>query len=122
MAGGRWLAGFLIAVTISPGCRRSAAAQAADAAKNSSQLAASKEQAQLWQTAADKGSPGLERVPVAPEPIAKRRGQSPPGRSTPVPPQPVVIPPGVQSSIRIVGFPAQPNNSYEGAATVVDAA
>lgn len=118
----RWLVGIMIAATISPGCRRSPEARATEAASNASRLAASQEQAQLWQAAAKTGSPGLENVPTVLEPVAKRRGQSPPGRSTAVPPQPITIPAGVQSSVRIVDFPAEPAKSYDGPAIVVDAA
>ena len=109
-----------LAVAIAPGCRQSPESRAAEAAENTSELAVSQQQAQLWQNAAAKGSPGLERVPTVEQPVERRR-QSPPGRSTPVPRQPITIPSGVQNSIRIVEFPADPAKSYEGPATVVDA-
>ena len=119
MAAAQWQVGILIALAISMGCRPSAAEQSADAAESTSRLATSKEQAQLWNDAADRGAPGLDRVPAAPEPIQQRRASPPSGRSTSVPPQPITIPPGVVNAIRVIEFPAEPLKSYEGDATVV---
>ncbi|HVG55980.1 MAG TPA: hypothetical protein VM846_16185 [Vicinamibacterales bacterium] len=116
--GARWLAGVAIALTLSPGCRGCRQSAAEEAAETTARLSTTKEQAQLWQEAADKGSPGLERVPIAQEPVQERR-PSPPVTSTPVPAQRIVIPLGVVNAIRVVEFPANPLTSYEGPATVM---
>ena len=109
----------LIALAVSAGCR-SSERQAAEAARNSSQTAATAEQKQLWQDAADNGAPGLERVPVPSEPVRPRaRVQVPAGQSKP---QPVEIPKGVRSEIRILTYPKDPFASYMGQATVGAAA
>jgi len=119
----RWLSPVtLMALAVCLGCG-SPESRAAEAAESTSQLAASTKQKQLWQDAADNGhAPGLERVPKVQNPVEPRKQPSQPGTSTPVPPQAVTIPPDVPSSIRIVGFPSDPGKTYEGPATVVDAA
>lgn len=117
-----WQAGVVIALAFSISCRPSAAEQSADAAENASRLSTSNEQAQLWQDAANRGAPGLDRVPSATEPIQQRRSSQPiGGRSTPVPPQPITIPTGVVNAIRVVEFPSDPSTSYTGPATVESA-
>ena len=122
MTAARWQAGILIALAISLGCRPSAAERSADASESTSRLATSKEQAQLWQDAADRGAPGLDRVPAATEPIQQRRSSpAPGGRSTSVPPQSITIPTGVVNAIRVVEFPSEPSISYTGPATVESA-
>ena len=66
----------VIALAIAAGCR-SSERQAAEAARNSSQVAVSPEQQQLWQEAAKEGAtPGLERVPVPQEPVRSRDRRS----------------------------------------------
>jgi len=101
-----------IAFALGAGCR-SSERQAVDA---SAEVAVSPTQKQLWQDAADKGAPGLERVPVPQEPVQSRART--PAQSRPVPAQPVRIPGDVRSQIRIVTFPRDP--SYTGGvATVV---
>ena len=119
----RWLTPFtLMALAVCAGCG-SPESRAAEAAENTSELAASAKQKQLWQDAADKGhAPGLERVPTVQNPVEQRKPPSQPGTSTPVPPQAVTIPPDVPSSIRILDFPPDPGKGYEGPATVVDVA
>jgi hypothetical protein len=109
-----------ISLAVLAGCR-SPERRAAEAAKNTSRTAASADQRQLWQDVADKGTaPGLERVPVVQQPVEPRKRPTT-GGSAPVPAQPIAIPTGVQSSIRIVDYPAEPAKSYEGPATVIDA-
>lgn len=105
-----------------PGCRPSPERQAAEAAQNVSEAAATKEQAQLWQDAAGRGdAPGLERVPVVQEPIRNRQAiQQPSPPSRPVPRQPVTIPKGVIAEIRILTYPKDPFANYAGPATVID--
>ena len=109
----------LLALAVSAGCR-SADREAAEAARNSSQVATTPEQKQLWQNAADNGdAPGLERVPVPGEPVRRReRVQAPAGQSKQ---QPVEIPKGVRSEIRILTYPKDPFASFMGPATVGDA-
>ena len=116
----RVVATGLIAVAVSAGCR-SSERQAADAARNSSQVAATAEQKKLWEEAADNGAaPGLERVQVPSEPVRDReRLQGPAGPAKP--PQAVEIPEGVLSEIRILTYPKNPYASYMGQATVGDA-
>jgi hypothetical protein len=110
--------GVLLLLTIAAGCRSSSERQATAAAEKASQLAISEKQQQLWQEAADKGAPGLERVPVVQAPVSQRdrSAQVPP--STPKPPQTITIPPRVLSEIRILVFPANPFEPYAGPAKV----
>lgn len=116
----RWLTPVaVVALVVFPGCR-STESKAKEAAENTSQLAASSRQKQLWQDAADNANaPGLDRVPVDQEPV-DRRQRPPAGRSTPVPPQPITIPDGVVS-IRIVDFPLNPAQPHQGPANVLKA-
>ena len=114
----RWLACVAIGLTLSPGCTGCRKSAAEEAAETTARLSPTKEQAKLWQDAADNGSPGLERVPIAQQPVQERR-PSPPVTSTPVPPQRITIPPRVVNAIRVVEFPAEPSKGYEGPATVV---
>jgi hypothetical protein len=109
----------LVALVIAAGCR-SSERQAAEAARNSSQVAVTAEQKQLWQDAAEKGdAPGLQRVPVPQDPVRDR--ERPVIQSKPVPPQPITIPEEVVSQIRIVGSPKGPLGDYKGTATVGEA-
>ena len=115
----RVLVAGLIAVAVSAGCQ-SSERQAAEAARNSSEVAVTPEQKQLWQNAAENGAPGLERVPVPSEPVRPReRLQVPAGQAKP--PRPVEIPEGVHSEIRILTFPTNPFATYMGQATVGEA-
>ena len=108
-----------IALVIAVGCD-SSERQAAEAARNSSDVAVTAEQKQLWQDAADRGdAPGLQRVPVLQEPIAQRaRSQAPAGQPKPAPPPQVTIPEGVRNEIRILVYPNDPFASYTGPAQV----
>jgi len=109
----------LVALVMAAGCR-SSERQAAEAARNSSQVAVTEEQKQLWQDAAENaGAPGLQRVPVPQDPVRDR--ERPVIPSNPVPPQPVTIPPEVISQIRIAGSPKGPLGDYKGPATVGEA-
>ena len=67
---GRWDASAgIIALALAVGCD-SPERQAAEAARNSSEVAVTAEQKQLWQDAADRGdTPGLQRVPVLEDPV-----------------------------------------------------
>ena len=104
----------LIVLVIGAGCR-SSERQAVDA---SAEVAVSPAQKQLWQDAADKGAPGLERVPVPQEPVRSRERSA--RQSVPVPAQPVKVPAGVVNQIRIL-TPHPKNPSFMGKATVVAA-
>lgn len=107
----------IVALTVAVGCD-SAERQAAKAARNTSELEASAEQKRLWQDAADKGdAPGLQRVPVLPEPVTQRvRAQVPGAQSKPAPQ--VTITPGVRNELRILVYPDTPFEGYTGPATV----
>ena len=109
----------VIALTLSVSCRSASDRQAADAADNTSQVAASTRQQQLWQEAAEQGNaPGLERVPIVQDPISQRnRAQAPDSQSKPS--QSVTIPQGVRNQIRILVFPDDPFTSYTGPAKVM---
>jgi hypothetical protein len=118
----RWLTSVgLIALTVSVSCRPSAEKQAADAARNTSEAAASPQQKQLWQDAAKQGAaPGLERVPVVRDPVTKRQRIPAPTAQPQAPPTgTITIAQGVQSEIRILVYPNMPFESYTGPATVV---
>jgi hypothetical protein len=111
----------VILLTVSVGCRPSAEEQAAEAARNTSEVAASPKQKQLWEDAAKQGAaPGLERVPVVQNPVTKRPRIPAPNAQPQAPPTgTITIPQGVQSEIRILVYPNMPFESYTGPATVV---
>ena len=119
-----WLiAAALLGAFVSSGCNASPEEQAAEAAQNASEVAVTSEQAQLWQDAAGRGAPGLERVPVVQEPIQRRETiQQPSPPSRPVPQQPITIPREVLSEIRILTYPKVSQADYSGPATVIDTA
>jgi hypothetical protein len=108
----------IIVLAVAVGCQ-SSERKAAEAARNTSEVAASAEQKQLWQDAADKGlAPGLQRVPVVTDPVAARvRAQVPAAPPNPAPPQ-VTITAGVRNELRILVYPDNPFESYTGPATV----
>ena len=108
---------FALAITI--GCD-SSERQAAEAARNTSDVAVTAEQKQLWQEAADRGdTPGLQRIPVLEQPVAQRaRTQAPAAPSKPAPAPQITIPQGVRSEIRILVYPNDPFASYTGPAQV----
>lgn len=110
-----------IALAIAIGCN-SPERQAAEAARNSSELAVTAEQKQLWQDAANRGdAPGLERVPVLQDPVAQRApSQAPAVPSKPAPPPQPTIPQGVRNEIRVVVYPNDPFATYTGPAKVED--
>lgn len=115
----RITAAGLVALVMAAGCR-SSERQAAEAARTTSQVAATPEQEQLWEGAAEKrDAPGLQRVPVPQDPVRDR--ERPVIQSKPVPSQPVTIPDEVISQIRIVGNPKDRLADYKGPATVGDA-
>jgi hypothetical protein len=67
-------------------------------------LAPTPDQARLWSEAADQGlTAGLDRVPVADRPIQPRQRAVASSQTTPA--NPVVIPPPVQTSVRIISRP-----------------
>ena len=110
-----------IALAIAIGCN-SPERQAAEAARNSSDVAVTAEQKQLWQEAAARGdTPGLERVPVLQDPVAQRaRTQTPAGPPKPAPPQQTTIQQGVRNEIRVLVYPNDPFAIYTGPAKVED--
>jgi hypothetical protein len=121
-ANARWLTPVgLIAFTVCVSCRPSPAEQAAETARETSQVAVSPQQKQLWQDAAKPGAaPGLERVPVVREPVTKRQRIPAPTAQPQAPPAgTLTIAQGVQSEIRILVYPNMPFESYTGPATVV---
>jgi len=100
-------------------CRQTPAQQSAEMARRVAALATTPEQARLWRDAADHGlTPGLQRLPVVAQPV-----QQPPAGaravSQQVPAQPVVIPVGVVSAVRVL---AAPPADFDGSAAVVDVA
>lgn len=119
---GRWDASAgIIALALAVGCD-SPERQAAEAARNSSEVAVTAEQKQLWQDAAGRGdTPGLQRVPVLEDPVAQRaRSQAPaaPSQPAPAPAPQITIPEGVRNEIRILVYPNDPFASYTGPARV----
>jgi hypothetical protein len=109
----------MIALAIAVGCR-SPERQAAAAARDASEVAATPEQKQLWQDAADKGdAPGLQRVPIPQEPVIQRRpSQTPGAQPKPQPPPSITITPTVRNELRVVVYPVDPFERYTGPARV----
>jgi hypothetical protein len=107
-----------IAVALAVGCD-SPERQAAAAAEDTSQVAATPEQKQLWQDAADKGdTPGLQRVPIPPEPVIQRAPSQAPGAQPKPQPPSITITPGVRNELRVVLYPDDPFQRYTGPARV----
>jgi hypothetical protein len=108
-----------IALALGAACN-SPERQAAAAARDASEVAATPEQKQLWQDAADKGdAPGLQSVPIPQEPVIQRRpSQAPGAQPKPQPPQSITIAPGVRSELRVVLYPEDPFERYTGPARV----
>lgn len=105
------------ALTVAACARQTPARQAADTARREATVAATAEQARLWREAADKGlTAGLQRLPVVERPV-ERRSQSQ-AVSQQVPAQPVVIPAGVLSAVRILAAPALSAEGFVGSAAV----
>ena len=101
------------------GCsRQTPAQQAADAARHLADTAATPDQARLWREAADQGlAVGLEQAPAAGGLVARRVTAT--AVSQQIVPQPVIIPEGVQTAVRILAAPAVVPAGFNGTATVV---
>jgi len=112
-----WLALGIGGCALFGACRQTPAQQSAERARRVAALATTPEQARLWRDAADHGlTPGLQRLPVVARPVQQPRGSAR-AVSQQVPAQPVVIPDGVVSAVRVL---AAPPVDFDGSAAVVD--
>jgi hypothetical protein len=94
-----------------------------DVARRAAAVAANEAQARLWEQAAVRGSAvGLERAVITDHPVTSRRlaAAAATAAAQPAPKQPpVVIPPRVETQIRILSEPTIGPGGFSGAATVV---